>query len=281
MGNRISKPESGALQPHGTSPSSTSSRASRLSNLLLLRRNAGPYELEGDPNVTRFYELEDDPTQPVMAVNPGSQGQYVIAATYLEPQNSHPMGSRPAEVSLQTVSTARQPWSPSSIVEGGLRASATARPAHRSTATMGDSDRTSANSGQSRAMLPAGGISRPAQMTNFGQSAPVRQGTSKLIKDSVRNAQLTRSIAAISHLLREMYSLDLKIFGMQNARSEDQAERNKMIDQADLIFQKVKTTLDSWEAQSERWTDDERAVLNNVRRTAELHSPISHRTRKL
>ena len=125
-------------------------------------------------------------------------------------------------------------------------------------------------------------VSRLPPAPPAGPSPPpsIRRATSKIHEDPARSAQLSGKIESISCLLREMYSLDLRIFGSQNARPEDQAERNKMIDEADSLFRTIKSTLDSWEAQSEVWTDDEREVIKSICKIAETHAPTRNQTRR-
>jgi hypothetical protein len=270
MGNHPSRPESSAFQPDDTSHISTSRRASRLTSRVSLRQRAGPYELEGDPNVTRTYELEGDPVQPEMVANPRSVGQLAITATYLQAEDTRLPRLGPVELSAQSSTTTGQPQLAPTAVRGPQIASTTVRQTQRTPTTTRNSQRTSAAARRPQK-------SRPVNST---QPAPVQQQVPQLNKDPAHKAQLSRNIASISHLLREMYSLDLKIFGTQNERSQDQAERNRMIDQADLLFQKIKTTLDGWDAQSEWWTDDERRVLRSILSTAEHHAPKRNRTRR-
>ena len=125
-------------------------------------------------------------------------------------------------------------------------------------------------------------VSRLPPAPPAGPSPPpsIRRATTKIHETPARSAQLSGKIESISRLLREMYSLDLRIFGSQNARQEDQAERNKMIDQADSLFRTIISTLDSWEAQSEVWTDAEREVIKSIRKIAETHPPTRNQTRR-
>lgn len=280
MGNHPSRPESSALQTDDTSHISTSRRASRLTSRISLRRRVGPYELEGDPNVTRIYELEGDPVRPEMVANPRSVGQLAITATYLQAEDTRLPRLGPVELSAQSSTTTRQPQLAPTAVRGPQVASTTARQTQRTPTTTRNSQRTSAAARRPQKTRMVAGKLQTARPVNSTQPAPVQQQVPQLNKDPAHKAQLSRNIASISHLLREMYSLDLKIFGTQNERSQDQAERNRMIDQADLLFQKIKTTLDGWDAQSEWWTDDERRVLRSIRSTAEHHAPKRNRTRR-
>lgn len=87
-------------------------------------------------------------------------------------------------------------------------------------------------------------------------------------------AELSRQIALISGWLREMYSLDLKIYGAQNARAEQQAARDQMIDQAEVLFYKVKAALADLDAQGEPWSAEERAVLQSILDATVQHAPL-------
>jgi len=78
-------------------------------------------------------------------------------------------------------------------------------------------------------------------------------------------------------MLREMYSLDLKIFGMEGGRPEDDFERNAMIEEANKKFATVAWTLDEWEANEEWWTDEELEIIKVIRLAANRHDPRRHR----
>jgi hypothetical protein len=98
--------------------------------------------------------------------------------------------------------------------------------------------------------------------------------------DPERNIQLSRNIASLSHELRDMYSLDFKIFGAENTKSEGQIERNKMIDQANAMFARILKTIEYWEENSQWWTTKELEVIRKIRFAAELHDPRKHRKQK-
>jgi hypothetical protein len=78
-------------------------------------------------------------------------------------------------------------------------------------------------------------------------------------------------------MLRDMYSLDLRIFGTESGRKEDKGERDTMIEQANLLFATIIGTLDSWEAKSDWWTESEMEVIRKIRFSADLHDPRRHR----
>lgn len=96
-----------------------------------------------------------------------------------------------------------------------------------------------------------------------------------------RSNQLSGKIATVSHLLRDMYSLELKIFGTENCRPEDEGERNAMIEQANMLFASVKAILDGWEENREGWTDDELNIIKTIRAAADHHDPRKHRRRRV
>ena len=109
---------------------------------------------------------------------------------------------------------------------------------------------------------------------------PLIQRDPRNIDDPQRNIQLSQKIASVSHLLRDMYSLDLKIFGTESGRPEDDGERNTMIDQANMLFETVWGTLTEWEAEPRWWTDDELKIIKTIRVAACCHDPRKHRKRR-
>jgi hypothetical protein len=270
MGNHPSRPETSAPQPDDTRQNSISRRASRLTSRVSLRSNAGPAELEGDPNVTRYFELPDTSVRPEMVVNPRSVAQLGLPGTYLQAHDTR----LPVELSAQPSTTRRQSQM-ASIPERGPQVGPTTTRQTQGTPTATRNLQRSSTGGI-RPQTTRTATGQPARPTSLTQPAQVQQLQPQPREDP---AQLSRNIASISNLLREMYSLDLKIFGRQNGRSQDEEERNRMIDQADVLFQKIKTTLDRWDAQSELWTDDERRILRNIRRTAERYPPKRNQTR--
>jgi hypothetical protein len=118
---------------------------------------------------------------------------------------------------------------------------------------------------------------RESQTTaSLGSSIP-RQPPPN-IDQSQRNVRLSRKIATLSQGLRDMYSLDLKIFGTQGIRPEDNEKRNKNIEKANMLFTTVVVTLD--ELGAENWTEEERAVIQRIRLTAKNLDPRQYRRQR-
>lgn len=77
-----------------------------------------------------------------------------------------------------------------------------------------------------------------------------------------------------------MYSLDLKIFGSASDRAEYDGERMAMIEQADLLFARITTTLEHWAAHSDWWTEEEWDAIDKIRFSASRHDPRRHRKKE-
>jgi hypothetical protein len=84
------------------------------------------------------------------------------------------------------------------------------------------------------------------------------------------SASLSLNIAAVMSLLREMYSLDFKVYGNQFGRREDVGARNQQIGEANLLFKRIMETLDSWITYPSEygWTKAELDVIKEIRARA-------------
>ena len=99
--------------------------------------------------------------------------------------------------------------------------------------------------------------------------------------DSARNTRLLRNISFLSQMLREMYRLDLKIFGTEGGRAEDEGERFRMREQADMLFDRIQRSLANWEEHVEWWTADEFQAVQKIKSTAHAYDPRLYRNRNL
>lgn len=122
-----------------------------------------------------------------------------------------------------------------------------------------------------------GSASARVQSSHPAVRAPIQRQVSRVDDDPERNIQVSRNIALVTGMLRDMYSLDLRIFGTESGRKEDKGERDTMIEQANLLFATIIGTLDSWEAKSHWWTENEMEVIRRIRFSADLHDPRRHR----
>jgi len=88
--------------------------------------------------------------------------------------------------------------------------------------------------------------------------------------DDVRNESLSRHIAAVMVLLREMYSLEIQVYSTKSGRKEDVGARNRRIKEADLLLQKITETLDRWETShyEYEWTKAELDVIKEIHEIA-------------
>jgi hypothetical protein len=103
--------------------------------------------------------------------------------------------------------------------------------------------------------------------------------SSRDIRDPQRDIRVSQKIASMSNILREMYSLDLQIFGTENCRPEYEEKRNAMIKEANLLFELIIETLDVWgdEAKCNTWEEDELEIIRNIRERAHAHDPKNYR----
>jgi hypothetical protein len=127
---------------------------------------------------------------------------------------------------------------------------------------------------QSSIREPHSAVSSSASPTP--QTFP-RVESTQSVEDPEEDPPLSQSIASISRLLRDMYSLDFKIFGSEGPRSEGSRERMEMINQANLIFARIMRTLLYWEENRELWSIEQYEVIRSIRITAQLHDPRRHR----
>lgn len=118
----------------------------------------------------------------------------------------------------------------------------------------------------------------PQPRLQFHQSFPQATQDQKL-RDQQRNIRLSRKIASMSNMLRDMYSLELRIFGTKNGRWEDEEQRIQMMAEVDAMFNVVILTLDEWYDEGKRytWTDAEWEMIRKIREVANCHAPRRHR----
>jgi hypothetical protein len=248
MGNNTSRlgPDDSQPDASDTRTTTISRRGSRLNNRIpSLRSITSRYELPGDSTYNRIHELPAGPT-PEMAMRPRSTSQF--AATYLQAEDTRRPPPGPAELSTRMSINSRDLQLPELL---------TGRPQTQ----------------RSRHQAPLATARQLQSPPTALNSPPHHQQTPQFHNNPAQRAQLAGNIASISHLMREMYSLDLRIYGTQNSQTRDQSERNGMIKEANKMFQQIKRTLDQWDGEREWWTVEERGVLDVIRRVVEEHTP--------
>lgn len=141
----------------------------------------------------------------------------------------------------------------------------------------------SSNPARPNAPSPRSGWrNQPTPAPNASPSAsqpPVSRQGPENPESPGRTGPLSRNIAYVAQLLRDMYSLDFRILGTASCRTEDEWKRDKLVAESDQLFQTITNILEHWETNSHWWTDEEMRVISLLQKTAKTHDPRRHRKR--
>jgi hypothetical protein len=79
-------------------------------------------------------------------------------------------------------------------------------------------------------------------------------------------------VARCSKLLRQMYSLDLRIWGMQSAIGKKEIqEREDLKQKANALFSEVNRVVNGWSATHDKWSPEEQRTVRNIHRVLNEH----------
>lgn len=115
--------------------------------------------------------------------------------------------------------------------------------------------------------LPATKVSQNA----FGgrYNPPPRQqneGNERYAEQAATSANMAKEIARCSDLLRQMYKLDLQIWGMENCVAQEIPPREDMKRRANALLAEVSRIVRNWKSTSSsaKWSDEERQHIKEI-----------------
>jgi hypothetical protein len=72
-------------------------------------------------------------------------------------------------------------------------------------------------------------------------------------------------VAQASELLREMYTLDLAIWGMEESVDDTMSEREEMERKANALFAEIRRRVHAWRSRTDdKWLAEERVIIENI-----------------
>ena len=86
------------------------------------------------------------------------------------------------------------------------------------------------------------------------------------------SAHKAKEIAQCSGLLREMYALDLIIWGMENCVPSEVPKREMRKQKANALFAEIRRIVHGWKsATNVRWSNEERQNIEEICRFIDQH----------
>jgi hypothetical protein len=90
-------------------------------------------------------------------------------------------------------------------------------------------------------------------------------------------ANMAKEVARCSALLRQMYALDLQIWGMGAAVGEDIQRRENMQYRANALFREIRRMVNDWIANpGARWSGEEQQQIEEIWSLVDQHDPTRY-----
>jgi len=83
-------------------------------------------------------------------------------------------------------------------------------------------------------------------------------------------------IARCSKLLRQMYALDLRIWGMETVEGGDILLREDLKRKANALCAEIHKVVATWRAQQDKWTSTEKWQINEIQSVLSRYSPARY-----
>jgi hypothetical protein len=90
--------------------------------------------------------------------------------------------------------------------------------------------------------------------------------------DSVASERQANDVRRVSQMLREMYELEFRIFGMRHSREDPRVRVAKWRYQADALFDEILDNVDRWYAGGRRWNNEEWEAIVKIRDAVVQHA---------
>jgi hypothetical protein len=86
-------------------------------------------------------------------------------------------------------------------------------------------------------------------------------------------ADKAKEVARCSELLRQMYALDLKIWGMEDCVAEEIPMRQEMMRRANALFAEINRIVHAWRSRDDgKWSREERLHIEEIYRLVNRHN---------
>jgi len=93
----------------------------------------------------------------------------------------------------------------------------------------------------------------------------------------VEPANMAKDVIRCSDLLRQMYALDIHVWGMEECVPEEIPKREEEKRRANALFGEITRTVDTWRLTSGiRWSDEERKHVENIGKYVDSHRGRRH-----
>ena len=109
----------------------------------------------------------------------------------------------------------------------------------------------------------------PKAMPPPGYTPPMQPTGKKYAEEVAAQKHSAKEIAACADLLREMYSLDLAIWGQEG--TEDPSERHQDMFRANALFVEICRIVQVWRTQGGRWSSAERSQIEEIASFLDQH----------
>jgi len=95
---------------------------------------------------------------------------------------------------------------------------------------------------------------------------PQNEGKERYAEQAATSANTAKEIARCSDLLRQMYKLDLQIWGMENCVAQEIPAREDMKRRANALLAEVSRIVHNWKSTSSsaKWSDEERQHIKEI-----------------
>jgi hypothetical protein len=110
-------------------------------------------------------------------------------------------------------------------------------------------------------------VSKPAPPP--GYTAPFQPTGKKYAEEVAEQARSAKEIKACADLLRELYSLDLAIWGQEN--SVDPSSRQRDMFRANALFIEICRIVQSWQMDEKRWSSGEKRHIEEMASFLDRH----------
>ena len=88
---------------------------------------------------------------------------------------------------------------------------------------------------------------------------------------------MAKEVARCSDLLRQMYALELGIWGMESSIADEVPKRMEMERRANALFAEIRRIVHTWRSTpSVRWSAEERQHIEEIYRFVDQHGTIRY-----
>jgi hypothetical protein len=91
--------------------------------------------------------------------------------------------------------------------------------------------------------------------------------------DVIAPPNMVKDVARCSVSLRQMYTLDLRIWGMKDCILDEVPQRQALERRANAMFGEIRRILDAWNSASvESWSVEEQALIREISEAVSRHN---------